>query len=142
MESIAPPLKLILALRSGLERGESVRSSAQKYIATEDDELSRLVATWMLLKNQGSPTDVLFASLKSPHRRAVLMMVERGLAGETIYPTLSRLEEEVIAATNSELEEFVALLPIKMLIPLLFFQFPAFLLLLFGPLLLQFLEQV
>lgn len=142
MEDIAPTLKLILALRTGLDQGESFRVSLQKYISNERDELARLVATWMACRTQGSCTKLVLAPIKTPHRKAAFMLLERGLAGESVSSTLARLEEEVLNATTAELEEFVAVLPIKMLIPLLFFQFPAFLVLLFGPLLIQFLNQV
>ncbi|MEN0059151.1 MAG: hypothetical protein AAGB31_09985, partial [Bdellovibrio sp.] len=48
---------------------------------------------------------------------------------------LNRLEEEIIEACREEMAERLAQLPFILLVPLLLFQFPAFLLLLFGPLL-------
>jgi hypothetical protein len=142
MEGIAPPLKLLLALRNGIEKGESVRMALQKYLAYEDDELSRLVATWVSRRDQGVSTQGLLLKTPSPFRQAVLMMMDRGLNGEGIYQHVIQLEEEVIEASANELATFLSVLPMKMLIPLLLLQFPAFLILLFGPLLAQFLQQI
>lgn len=142
MEGLAPPLKLLLALRNGIEKGESIRSAVQCYIVKEDDELSRLVATWISRREQGVSTQNLLLQTKSSFRQAILMLMERGICGESIYQHVVQLEEEVIEASAGELETFLSLLPMKMLIPLLMFQFPAFLILLFGPLLAEFLRQI
>lgn len=74
-------------------------------------------------------------------RRQCLEVLSQGLQGEPIYSQICSLEEEVFEASRLEIEEFVALLPMKSLIPLLFFQFPAFLALLLGPFLLSFWSQ-
>lgn len=135
MEGIAPPLKLVLMLRSGIEKGESVRVSAQRYLRQENDALSRIVAMRVSTNDQGCEQRPLLGQQMSPFRQAALMLLDRGLRGESIYQQLIQLEEEIIEASKSELETFLNVLPLKMLIPLLLLQFPAFLLLLFGPLL-------
>ena len=142
MEDIAPPLRFLSSLRMSIDKGDSVSIGLQRYLQTVDDELSRLVATWFLQKSRGESGDKIVMGLKSPYRRACLMLVGRGLAGEPIQSALAKLEEETLQASQNEIEEFLALLPMKMLVPLLFFQFPAFLFLLLGPLLIQFLQKV
>jgi hypothetical protein len=141
VDGLAPTLKLLLAVKSGIERGESIRTTTQKYIVRENDELSRLVATWLSRRDQGVTTGDLLKNVKSPFRQSALQIVDRGLSGESIYQQLLLLEEETIEAAKFEIETFLSLLPIKMLVPLLLLQFPAFLLLLFGPLLAEFLKQ-
>jgi hypothetical protein len=86
-----------------------------------------------------SPAEIL--SKMTFVRRQCLETLQQGLRGESIYQQICSLEEEVLEATKLEIEEFVSLLPMKSLIPLLFFQFPAFLALLLGPFLISFLSQ-
>ena len=43
-------------------------------------------------------------------------------------------------AIQSEIDQYVSDLPLRAMLPLLFFQFPAYLLLLLGPILLQFIK--
>lgn len=60
-------------------------------------------------------------------------LLERGCGGQPISEALLQLQEEVEKAVDHELELHIAGLPFKALVPLLLFQFPAFLLLLLGP---------
>jgi hypothetical protein len=141
VDGLTPTLKHLLALKSGIERGDSIRASMQRYVLQNNDELSRLVATWLSRRDQGAATEDLLAKVESPFRQSSLQVMDRGLVGESIYQQVLLLEEETIEASKIEMERFLSLLPIKMLIPLLLLQFPAFLILLFGPLLAQFLKQ-
>lgn len=76
--------------------------------------------------------------LSSLYRRSLLQILERGLRGEAVYSVLLQLETELVEACQEEISNKVARLPFILLIPLLLFQFPAFLMLLFGPLLQNF----
>ena len=139
MEGLAPPMKLVLSIKYGMDRGDSVRTALQKYFENRQDEFSQQVFKWYgLLQVGNSPQEVL-SSLKSPYRKALLSVLERGLRGEPIYTVLLQLEQEMAEAARDEMERFVAVLPVKMLLPLLLLQFPAYLILLLGPLLKSFL---
>jgi hypothetical protein len=140
MEGLAPPLKLVLVLRNGIESGDSIRISVQKYLLSEDDDFARLVATWLARRDHGQSLGNALHELKSPFRQSAMLLLECGLKGESIYQQVLQLEEEILEASTSELDTFISVLPIKMLIPLLLLQFPAFLLVLFGPLLEQLLK--
>jgi hypothetical protein len=61
--------------------------------------------------------------------------ISRGLRGEPILTALKEYQLELIAQIDFEIDRQSALLPIKALVPLLLFQFPALLILAFGPLL-------
>jgi hypothetical protein len=138
MEGVAPPLKLLFAVKRGLEKGQSVRSGLNHYLQGEKDDFFPVVVQWLGHIQQGQSARKLLLSLPSLHRQTLLELLERGLAGEAIHQHLLQLEIEIIEACHDEMNEKLARLPFILLIPLLLFQFPAFLLLLFGPLLQNF----
>ena len=141
MENIAPPLELLMEVRFGLEKGVSLRKTLQGYIEAQPaDPWRQQLRLWLQFLEMGRPTTEIMASLTFV-RRQCLEILEMGLRGEPIYQQICGLEEEVFEAAKLEIEEFVSTLPIKSLVPLLFFQFPAFLALLIGPFLASFLAQ-
>lgn len=138
MEGVAPPLALLLAIKRSLEKGQSVRAGLNYYLHREKNDFALVVVQWMGLLQQGHSTRKLLLSVKSLHRQVLLELLERGLSGEPIYQALLQLETEIIEACQDEMNETLARLPFILLVPLLLFQFPAFLMLLFGPLLQNF----
>jgi hypothetical protein len=141
MENIAPPLELLMEVRFGMEKGQSLKKTILFYVETlPEDPWRQQIGLWLKLLEMGrSPMEI--TEKMTLVRRQCVETLERGLRGESIYPQVCELEEEVFEATKLEIEEFVSVLPMKSLVPLLFFQFPAFLALLLGPFLLSFLSQ-
>lgn len=135
MVYIAPPLQLVLHVKRAIERGHSVRQGVLSYLQAERNELSQDVSKWISLCDQGLETAPLLRSQKSLYRRTLLELLERGLRGEAIYSHLGQLEAEIMEACQDEIARKVAKLPFTLLVPLLLMQFPAFLMLLFGPIL-------
>lgn len=141
MENIAPPLEMLLSVRWSLEKGDSVRAAVINYIEEiSDPKWKEDVVLWWSLCNARAETQNVHARQKSLYRRTVLQILEQGLAGAPIYQQICQLEEETRQACEDEIEKYSSLLSIRALIPLLFFQFPAFFLLLLGPLLATVLE--
>ncbi len=141
MENIAPPLELLMEVRFGLEKGLSLRKTLQAYIEMQPaDSWRQQIGLWLQFLEMGRPPQEILGQMTFV-RRQCLEVIEMGLRGEPIYPQICALEEEVYETAKLEIEEFVAVLPIKSLVPLLFFQFPAFLALLIGPFLTSLLAQ-
>ncbi|KYG70770.1 hypothetical protein AZI85_02240 [Bdellovibrio bacteriovorus] len=138
MEGLAPPLELLSSVKRAIEKGQSVKQGVLHYIKKHDGEFPLIVTQWLALLQQGQDPKECIQGLSSLHRRTLLQILERGLRGEAIHGVLVRLEEELIEACNEEITNKIARLPFIMLVPLLIFQFPAFLMLLFGPLLQNF----
>jgi hypothetical protein len=138
MEGVAPPLSLLLCVKRGLEKGQPAKVGILLYLKRHQGEFPEQVSRWLALLQQGKDTHGLIKEISSPHRQVILQLLERGLRGEAIYNVLLTLEEEVIEACQEEMSTKLAKLPFILLVPLLLFQFPAFLLLLFGPLLQNF----
>lgn len=144
MESLAPPLQLTLLVRTSIECGESVRIGIFKYIQCEQGEYVNQLRSWLVLYDQGAEEKSLklVRGIKSPYRRAVIDVLTQGLKGRSIYKNLIELEQEIKSAAERELAEYISLLPIKLLLPLLLFQFPAYLILILGPLIRQYMERI
>ncbi len=138
MENIAPSLDLLLKTKRNLEKGQSVRVSIENYIKMSSSDFANVVSKWYVLQQRGLSTHDLMQTLDSQYRRALLHLLERSLRGESVYNQISALESEIIDACGEEISNKLARLPFLMLIPLLLMQFPAILLLLFGPLLQNF----
>ena len=138
MEGVAPPLELLLAVKRSLEKGQTAKQGVHHYLKRCEGEFPATVSKWMALLHQGKETQELISGLSSQHRQVLLQLLERGMRGEAIYNILLNLEEEILEACHEELTNKLARLPFILLVPLLLFQFPAFLLLLFGPLLKNF----
>jgi tight adherence protein C len=142
MESMNPLLHLILNIRLGLERGESLRIVLRDYLARHQTELTPELRDWVLHVEQGRPLQQELRAWHSPHRRSLLSILQRGSKGEAILPALTLIEAEVFEACEEELEKRAALLPLKCLVPLLLLQFPALLILILGPLLAELMKSL
>lgn len=138
MEGVAPPLQLLLSVKRAIEKGQSVKQGIHSYLKKSDGDFPVVVTRWLALLQQGQDPKSCLQGISSIHRRTLLQVLERGLKGDSIHNVLLRLEEEMIEACHDELTQKIAQLPFILLIPLLLFQFPAFLMLLFGPLLQNF----
>jgi len=137
VDGLAPPLKLVLNLRYALENGRPLQTSVKAQLGELDEGLRRDLATLLAAFEQGRPSRPEEFASKSEYRRALIELVGAGLRGEPILRQLSQIEEELKLACDHDLEVFIARLPMKTLVPLMLVQFPAFLLLVLGPVLTQ-----
>ncbi len=136
MENLNPPLlQAIREVKWCMQTGKSMNEAVQYYLSDVQDEFSARLRKYWILRNQASSTPQDAVEWPTYYQRAFWSLVERGARGEPSLEALSALEVEVERAAQSELDEHLAVLPFKVLVPLLFFQFPAYLLLLLGPLL-------
>lgn len=144
MEGLAPVLRCLIEIQASLQNGESVRAGVFKYLhaapAREDvaTEMRRFLFAW----EQGQDWRSAVIQMKTAHRRALAEMIASGLAGQPILSHLDELRAELERACEIEIKGHIDALPMKMLVPLLIFQFPAFLILLFGPLVGRFVEEL
>lgn len=144
VEGLAPPLKCLIEIHSSLQNAEPAREGVNRYIqsAAVNDHFAVDLRRFLFAWDQGNDWRSVIASVRSPHRRALMDLLSLALAGQPILPHLEELKIELMSAVDLEIKEHMELLPIKMLLPLLLLQFPAFLLLLFGPLLTRLIEEL
>lgn len=141
MENLVPPL--LSALREAqwsISAGKSMKESMQNYLERHQDPLAEQLRPLWILRQKGGRADP--TTLNTHFQRAFWDLVERGCEGQPTLEALIALESEVDAAAALELEEHLATLPFKVLLPLLLFQFPAYLILLLGPLLRELQHQI
>lgn len=142
MENINPCLLLCFHLKRSIEKGVSVRLGILEFIRKDKSEFSQQVMTWLTYRDRGAELKAAIAPIQSMYRKNLLYFADQALSGQSIYTQLCQFEKELIEACEQELQERIQRLPFIMLIPLLLLQFPAFLLLLFGPVLQQLLDSL
>lgn len=137
MEVLIPPLLAAAReLRWQIGAGRSMREAFRRYLESAQDEVAAdLRERWTLATSGGTMTS---KPMRSPYRRALWDLVQRGSAGQPVLEPLAALEEEIEAAAQAELDLHLATLPFKVMLPLLLLQFPAHLILLLGPMLREF----
>jgi hypothetical protein len=124
-------------VRYHLENGQSVLWALNKSIEGCSDDFSRDIARLLIAANQGRRLKFEEILSTSPYRRAALELFELGMGGEPILRTLKELETEVREASARELEHYIRQLPVRAMLPVLLLQFPAFLLLVLGPMVVE-----
>ncbi len=135
MDDLTPPLLTALReVRWQLLSGKSMRDSVAEYVSHHSDPFALKLRELMVLKQQGT-LDWATQGFANQYHKAFWNLLARGLSGHPVLEPLSNLEDEVDRAALADLDVHVATLPFKALLPLLFFQFPAFVILLIGPLL-------
>jgi hypothetical protein len=136
MEDLTPPV--LFAVRDvhwRISSGKSMREALRFYFETSSSRFSHQLREWWALKNQGRAQDVRSLSFQSYYQKTFVHLIERGCDGQPTLEPLRALEDEIEKAAAAELEHFISVLPFKVLIPMLVFQFPAYLMLLLGPVL-------
>lgn len=135
MEDLTPPLaRAIMDVRWSIASGRSMKDAFQSYLDRHHDPLASILREhWVLRCSSAGHRPP--RPLRTHFQRAFWDLVQRGCSGQPSLEALIALESEVESAARAELDDFLATLPFKVLIPLLLFQFPAYLLLLLGPLL-------
>lgn len=137
MEGLAPPLACLIEIQVSIRNGETIRSGIQRYVqsAPAPNELALQMRQLLTSWDRGLSHQAILKQAKSHYRRALIEICVAGLAGQSVMPMLEELRVEIEDACEMEIRHHLDVMPIKMLVPLLIFQFPAYLLLLFGPLL-------
>ena len=139
MVCLAPPLKAVLEIRLLMENGISVPQAVRTYSQRNLDEpFAKELGLWLFAKETGKNySGNIFNSF---YRKRLLDLLSHGLKGEPILSAIHDLEEDLIFIANEDIEQQLQKLPFINLIPLLLLEFPAFFLLLVGPLILDLLS--
>ena len=142
MDSLAPPLRALLEIKLKIQTGSSVRAAIKEYTAEfKNEPLARDLQQWLFEKESGG------RALAKPfegytYRKLLIEVLARGLEGASVLQPLTALEEELILASKIDMDKHLKKLPLMAMIPLLLLQLPAFLILVFGPLLLRLMTQL
>ena len=141
MVALAPPLRALLQIQLKLQSGISLREALHEYSAENQDCLmAKDLEDWLFQISAGQKPDL--KPFELPYRKLLIEVLARGMEGEPILKSLETLEEDMIEACRVDMENQLQKLPLKTMIPLLFLQLPAFLILVFGPLLFKLINEL
>ena len=130
MESVNPFLEFVFELQIGLKSGHSLSTLLPNLIEGSSSFHQELQLWWQIRKSRGSSKYV----MKTHHRQLLKQILEHGLEGGRVLKPLSELENDLEDLLSQNRTHYLEKLPFRLMIPLLLFVFPSFLILLFGPL--------
>lgn len=137
MENMTPSMSCLIIVLRTLAEGKSLKQGVDHYIANQPGKFANQLALWLHYFSNDRLQELPNLDLESDCQRAVLDCLEAGFRGFPIQSSLKNLLLEAETAAKIEVQEYLALLPLRALLPLFLFQFPAFIAIIFGPLLLQ-----
>jgi len=136
MESIIPPvLNCVQHIRWQIGSGAGMRDAIRSYLDAHADSFADQLRDHWFLHTQATHRGRQIRPFATEYQKILWELICRGAQGEPIEAALFGLEQEITHAAQFELDEHVSALPLKVLVPLLLLQFPAYLVLLLGPLL-------
>lgn len=125
-----------------LKQGVYLKLSLNTWALEHSDSFSLELREFLQYWESNSNVEVLIQKKTSYLKSSLFELFYFGLQGRAIYTPLKALEEELFKDAERQVHRQLSRLPYIMLIPLLLFQLPSFLLLLLGPLLQNFLTQL
>ena len=153
MVGLNPVLKCVMAVEEGISRGDAVREALTQWLANEStrnqlgSRFNREFQNEVLLFLRNTEifdgaTSVIQTESdhKTIYRRSLFGIIRDGLRGNPVLPQLKELRSEIESQLELDMKSHVESLPLKMLVPLLLAMFPAFLILLLGPITRNFVE--
>lgn len=142
MDYIAAPYIFIESLRYELESGASLLPIIRRYIQESSNDLSEQLEVWLAnTQTQRLPTGELQKNWPI-YRKSIFDLLDLSRSGVSIIEPLQSMEQELLKICENDLQRHLDRLPFKLMIPMLFFQFPSVMLLLIGPLMVQFFTEV
>lgn len=137
MDDLTPAfIKILRELLFALESGDSLSVAVPRALAAGDGDTPVLLTEYWVQLRQNPKARPQGLTDNAYHQIACELLA-RAVAGQPVVTSLKHLLSEAESVARADLERHVSLLPFKALAPLLLFQFPAFLVLLMGPLLRQ-----
>lgn len=139
MGDIVPSIALINEVKLILEQGQSVRSALDQVCAHPKTSFQQKMYVWWSYESVHHDNPIRFTSI---YQQNFIEIIRVGIAGGAIHSQLSLLLNEMKEEFERQWKAYLESLPLKLSFPLLLCFFPAYVTLLFGPLLQQFLKGV
>ncbi len=136
MEGLAPTYQFCVDWRLSLESGHSTLMFLKKELESQPLDVQLHVRRY--LSETGRSADHLTSI--SLHRRLLLELMSCSIKGEAVLSRVRELEKEIFLQCEHEIEKHLASLSWKLLLPMMLLMFPAFLILLLGPLMNHFVK--
>jgi len=134
VEAIAKELEIVSWLVLEIKSGHSLLSAIRLGSSTLSESSRRLLKKILRNREQNRPLQELAnETCNSMILKELLICIESGLQGDSIYERLEVLLFETERESRVCLQSFIEILPYKLLLPLLMLQLPAFLILILVP---------
>lgn len=134
-------LLLIWELKRTIEKNLSLQQGLQKFSQRltqpknrKQDDFAKNFLQWWQIRQKTQVSEL--KNFNAQHR-ALIVLLENGLRGQSIYEPLKALEADFIEMCDADIQEHAAKLPLLLQIPLIFMVFPAICILLLVPTLCQ-----
>jgi hypothetical protein len=132
MEYMNPPvLNAVRTVSWLIGSGRSMNEALKLYVQNHEDPFASKVRDLHMTMTAGH---VVEPHLNSPWQNAFWELATRGCLGQPVLEPLRALEDEIERAAQAELDDHISTLPFRVMLPMLIFMFPAYLLVLLGPL--------
>jgi hypothetical protein len=132
MENMIPPvLSAVRTVAWLIGSGRSMNEALRLYLQSHEDPFASKIRDLHMALKTGHDIK---SDFSSPWQNAFWDLAVRGCNGQPVLEALRGLEDEVEQAAQAELNDHISTLPFKVMLPLLLFLFPAYLLVLIGPL--------
>lgn len=134
-------LLLIWELKRTIEKNLSLQQGLQKFSQRltqlknfKHDDFAKNFLEWWQIRQKTQVSEL--KNFNAQHR-ALIVLLENGLRGQSIYEPLKALEADFVEMCDADIQEHAAKLPLLLQIPLIFLVFPAICILLLVPTLCQ-----
>lgn len=142
MENLSFLLKLCLHVRASMEGGESLRVSLMRFCDKRTSLAQIRLSEWLNHFDHTAGEDRSEFYFSHTQTQMFLEILSQGLRGHAIYERVCSFEEELIELCKEEFQKELDRLPYILMVPLLLFMFPAYLILLLGPILNLFIQSI
>lgn len=139
MGHIVPSIEFIDDLLSEIEQGQSVVTAIEKVSKVQNSAFAMKIGLWLEYYRNSLESGVEF---RSQYQSNLIEVLQAGMDGAPIHEHLNYLRKEMNAEFERQWKAYLEGLPMKLSLPLLLFFFPSYVVLLFGPLLIKFLQGV
>src|SRR5690606_35014836 len=120
----------------------ALRISLTRFGQKKDDLSHFKVLRWLEHFDQTEGECCAKALFDSSQAHIFFYLVGEGLKGHSIYDRIKSFEEDIVDLCQEELQKDLDKLPYVLMVPLLLFLFPAYVLLLLGPILNLFIKEL
>ena len=140
MVHLVPSISFVKVLIENIEAGQSVFQAVRISAEQEQSAFSSQVYLWSLQQRNGG--EQVYWQPKTHFQLSLMQILSGGLQGAPIYETLKQLLEEMELEFDQQWKRHLETMPVRLSIPLLLFFFPAYIVMLFGPLISKFVMEV
>ena len=139
MENLVPIYGFLFELIVALKSGRSLHESIPHLLESKNDDFNREFRIWWLCYNNNNE---IYGEFSTHHRKLLAQVLLHGLQGLGVLGSLEEVFKEIESEIENRQQLYLERLPFKLLLPLLLCFLPAFLILLFGPLLIHIQQEI